>query len=184
MGQMDLVVNLWDNVTNKVCTHYLHLTAICHARHQHLFEHFISALDSLDLKKLLHVSMDDPNVNWAFSSELPNYWTEMRSKLLSTESCSLHAINRAFKPGEQKTDWKLKKVFRGLHQILHYIPARQNDYANKTERSQLPLPFYGTQWIEDEQVAARAIKIWDDLCQLCTLWQSQPKNKQPSSHSY
>ena len=110
---MDLVVNLWDNVTNKVCTHYLHLTAICHARHQHLFEHFISALDSLDLKKLLHVSMDDPNVNWAFSSELPNYWTEMRSKLLSTESCSLHAINRAFKPGEQKTDWKLKKVFRG-----------------------------------------------------------------------
>ena len=38
--------------------------------------------------------------------------------------------------------------------------------------------------IEDEQVAAGAIKIWDDLCQLCTFWQSQPKTKQPSSQSY
>ena len=181
MGQMDVVINFWDNVANKVCTHYLHSTAICHARQEDLFKHFISALDSLDLKKLLHVSMDGPNVNWAFSSELPNYWIEMRSKLLSTGSCSLHAINGAFKTGEQSTDWKL---FRGLHQILHDTPARQNDYADKTKRTQFPLPFYGTQWIEDEEVAVRAIKIWDDLSQLCTFWQPQPKNKQPSSPSY
>ena len=38
--------------------------------------------------------------------------------------------------------------------------------------------------IKDEQVTVRAIKIWDDLCQLCTFWQSQPKSKQPSSESY
>ena len=38
--------------------------------------------------------------------------------------------------------------------------------------------------IEDEQVAVRAIKIWDDLCQLCTFWQSQPKIKQPSNQNY
>ena len=109
MGQMDLVVNFWDNYVNKVCTCYLDSTFIGHARHQDRFKHFILALDSLDLKKLLQVSMDDPNMNWVFFSELCNYQTENdMSKLLSTESCGLHAIHGAFKTGEQSTDWKLK----------------------------------------------------------------------------
>ena len=111
MGQMDLVVNFCDNVVNKVCTRYLDSTFIGHARHQNLFEHFISALDSLHLKKLLQVSMDGLNINWAFFSELRNYRTENdMSKLLSTGSCGLHAIHGTFKTGEQSTDGKLKKV--------------------------------------------------------------------------
>ena len=90
MGQMDIVVNFWDNVVNKVCTRYLDSTFIGHVRHQDLFEDFISASDSLDLKKLPQVSMDGPNVNWAFFSELRKYRTESdMSKLLSTESCNL-----------------------------------------------------------------------------------------------
>ena len=32
-------------------------------------------------------------------------------------------------------------------------PARQHDYANVTGSSQFPLPFCGTRWIKDEQVA-------------------------------
>ena len=43
MGQMDIVVNFWDNVVNKVCTRNLDSTFIGHVRHQDLFEHFISA---------------------------------------------------------------------------------------------------------------------------------------------
>ena len=118
MGQMDLAVNFWHNVVNKVCTRYLYSTFIGHARHQHLFEHFISALDSLDLKKLLQVSTDGPNVNGVFFSELCNYQTENDiSKLLSTGSCGFHAINGALKTGEQSTDWKLKKVLRALHKF-------------------------------------------------------------------
>ena len=31
MGQMDLLVNFWDNVVNKVCTHYLDSAFIGHA---------------------------------------------------------------------------------------------------------------------------------------------------------
>ena len=84
MGEMDLV-SFWKNVLNKVCTCYLDSTFICYARNQDHFEHFILALDSLDLKKLLQVSMDGRNLNWAFSSELRNYRTENdMSKLLST----------------------------------------------------------------------------------------------------
>ena len=69
MGQMGFVVNFWDSVGNKVRTRYLSSTFIVHARQQDLLGHFISALDLLDLKKLLQVSMDGPNVTWAFFSE-------------------------------------------------------------------------------------------------------------------
>ena len=131
------------------------------------------------------MSVDDPNVNWPFFSELPNYRTENdMSKLLSTGSCGLLAIHGAFKTGQHSTDWKLKKVLRALHQILHNSPARRIDYTDVTGSSRFPLPFCGTQWIEDKQVAVQVIEIWDDTCQLCTFWLSLPESKQPSSHSY
>ena len=123
MGHIDLVVNFWGIVVNKVCTCYLNSTFIGHAWHQDLFEHVILALDSLDLKKLLLVSMDGLNVNWAFFSELYNHQTENDTvKLLSTGSCSLHAIHGAFKTGEQSTDWKLKKVLKAL---IKFCTTRQ-----------------------------------------------------------
>ena len=139
MGQMDLFVNFWVDVFNKLCICYLNSTFTGLAWHQDLFEHLISALDSWDLKKLLQVSMNGPNVNWAFFSELCNYQTENdMSKLLSTGSCSLHAIHGALKTGQQSVSnlcSKLKKKLRTLHQILHDSPARQNDYAHVTGSS-------------------------------------------------
>ena len=60
-----------------MCTCYLDSTFIGHAWHQDLFEHFISTLDSLDLKKLLQVSMDGPNINWAFSQNYPTIGQKM-----------------------------------------------------------------------------------------------------------
>ena len=76
MGQMDLTVNFCDNVANKMCTRYLDYAFIGHARHQDLYQHFISAMSSLDLRELLQVFMDGPNVNWDFLSELQSYRTE------------------------------------------------------------------------------------------------------------
>ena len=188
MGQMDIVVNVCDNIVNKVCTRYHDSTFIAHVRHRDLFEQSISALDSLDLKKLLQLSMNGSNVNWAFFSELRNYRTKNdMSKLLSTGSCGLFhtgSIHGAFKTGEQSTDWKLKKVLGTLHQILHDSPARRKDYVDVTWSSRFPLPFCGKRWIEDGQVAVWAIEIWDDICQLCTFWQSLPRSKRPSSQSY
>ena len=129
--------------------------------------------------------MDGLNMNWVFFSELRNYRTENdMSKLLSTGSCGLfHAgsIHGALKTGEQSTDWKLKQVLKALHQISHDSPARRNDYVDVTGSSRFSLPFCGTWWIEDGQLAVRAIQICDGICQLCTFWQSLPQSKRPYS---
>ena len=160
-----------------MCTRFVDSTFAGHVRHQDLFDHFISALDSFNLKKLLQVSVDSPNVNKAFFLKLCNYRTENdMTKLLLTVSCGLHAIHGAFKTGEQSRDWKLKKVLRALHQILHDSPARQNDYADVTGSSRFHLPFCGTRWIEDEQVTKQfellKFGMIYDICLLDILFKS------------
>ena len=73
---MDLVVNYWDDVLNRVCTRYLDSTFVGHSRSNDLLEHFLLGLQSLDKAKLIQVSMDGPNVNWAFFEELHNFRDE------------------------------------------------------------------------------------------------------------
>ena len=183
MGQMDLV-NFWDNVFNKVCKCYLDSTFIRHAQHQHLFEHFVAALDSLDLKKLLQVSVDGPNVSWAFFSELRNYETENdMSKLLSTGSCNLHAIHGAFKTGEQSTYWKLKKFWE--HYIKFCTTRQLGEMIMLIWPEVVNSRFhFAARRGSDGQLAVQAIEIWDDICHLCRFWQSLPKSKWPPTQSY
>ena len=65
-------MNYWDDVLNRVCTRYLDSTFVCRSRSDDLLEHFLLGLQSLDKVKLIQVSMDGPNVNWAFFEELRN----------------------------------------------------------------------------------------------------------------
>ena len=185
MGQMDLVVNYWDNIMNRVCTRYLDSTFMGHSRSSDLLEHFLSALQSLDKTKLIQVWMDGPNVSWAFFSELRNFRDENdMNVLLPTGSCGLHSIHLAFKTGENSTDWGVKKILKAVYQLLHDSPARRADYIDVTGSDQFPLPFCGTRWIEDEKVALRAIDIWDHICQICKFWEGLVKSRQPSCKSY
>ena len=97
MGQMDLLVNFWDNIVNKVCNRFLGSTFVGHAWHKDLLDDFTSLLDLLDQSNLLQVSMDGPDVNWAFFSELRNYQAKnYMTKLLGTGSCGIHFIHEAF----------------------------------------------------------------------------------------
>ena len=48
MGQIDLVVNYWDDVLNWVCTWYLDSTFVGNSRSNDLLEHFLLGLQSLD----------------------------------------------------------------------------------------------------------------------------------------
>ena len=185
MGQMDVVVNYWDVVLNRVCTRYLDSTFVGHSRSNDLLEHFLLGLQSLDKVKLIQVSMDGPNVNWAFFEELHNFQDENdMNKLLPTGSCGLHSIHLAFKTGENSTDWGVKKILKAIYQILHDSSARRVDYIEITGSEQFPLPFRGTRWIEDQKVALRAIEIWDNVCQICRFWKFPLKSKQPSCKSY
>src|SRR5207245_11030753 len=65
-GQMDIVIRLWDNGSNRVVTRYLTSVFLGHATAKDLEEKFIEGLTGLSLQKLVQISMDGPSVNWKF----------------------------------------------------------------------------------------------------------------------
>lgn len=88
------------------------------------------------------------------------------------------------KTGEIKIDWQVKKLSKALHQILHETPGRCAVYTGVTANQQLPLPFCGTRWIENEEVPVRAIDIWENMSVMQQLVSVTAKSKQPSVKSY
>ena len=107
-----------------------------------LFDHFVSALGSLDKQKMLQISMDGPNGNWAFYSEINHFRDENgMSRLLPTRSCGLSTSNASLKAGKNSTDWGAKNLLKVLHQPLHDTPARQADFIEVTGSNQFPLLF-------------------------------------------
>ena len=47
-----------------------------------------------------------------------------------------------------------------MHKILNESPARRDFYLKKGSSSKFPIKFYETQWIEDKEVAERALEVW------------------------
>ena len=184
MGQMDLV-NYWEDVRNPVCTWYLDSTFASHSQSNDPLEHFLLGLQSLNKAKLIQVFIDGPNVNWAFFEDLRKFQDENdMNKLRPAGCCGLHSIHLAFKIVENSTDWRVKKILKAVFQILHDSLARHGGYIEVARKERFPLPFCGTGWIEDQKVALRAIKIWDNVYQICRFRESLPKSKRQSCKSY
>ena len=68
--QMDIVLWFWNHEKEKVDVRYWDSRFLGHAAHKDLLEHFNSALEEIDLSKIIQVSMDGPSVNWRFYNEL------------------------------------------------------------------------------------------------------------------
>ncbi|GBN82071.1 hypothetical protein AVEN_48726-1 [Araneus ventricosus] len=79
---------------------------------------FQEATKPLNLKKLLQVSMSDPNANFKFFKELTSCIKEGPEdpEILNMGSCGLHSVNLAFRTGAKCTNWKtfdlmISKIF-------------------------------------------------------------------------
>ena len=68
--QIDFIIRYWDGNTNKVAVRYLGSEFLGHATAVDRLPHFKQWISRLDPKRLLQVSMDGPNVNWKFYTDL------------------------------------------------------------------------------------------------------------------
>ena len=61
---------------------------------------------------LVQLSMDGPNLNWAFQDILENYRKaeDPKASLLNIGSCGLHVLHGAYKIGHSKVDGELDKT--------------------------------------------------------------------------
>ena len=74
-GQMDLMSKYWDENTNRVPVRYLNSAFMGHPTSEDILESFKFALNPIDIRKIIQISMDGPGVNWKF---LELYNNELR----------------------------------------------------------------------------------------------------------
>ena len=83
-GQMDLLSRYWDENTNRVAVRYLNSAFMRHATSEDILELFKSALNPIDIGKIIEISMDGPSVNWKFLELYNNELREIYQKTLQT----------------------------------------------------------------------------------------------------
>lgn len=120
-------------------------------------------MSDLDLRKMVSVSMDGPNVNWRFFEMLQQEHAESfgGAQLIVVGSCGLHTVHNAVKCGFN--DWQVEKVLRALHTIFLNVPARREDFCKLTQSNTFALPFCGHRWVENLPVVERALLIWPNI---------------------
>lgn len=157
--QMDMNVRFWDSNSNMVVTRYLTSEFLGRSRALDLLEAFKKGIDRLPLEKILQVSMDGPNVNWAFLRELNLDMKEHSSKLLELGSCGLHIVHGAFKDGARATNWGIENYLRGIYNLFKDVPARRALFTQYSASTTFPLKFCGHRWLENAVVAQRGIEV-------------------------
>ena len=78
----------------------------------------------------------------------------------------------------------MMKILKGLYKLFNDTPARRSDYVGVTGSFLFPKSFCATRWIENSEVAERAMEIWDNVLKIFKFWESLPKHKRLASKSY
>ena len=182
--QMDFIIRYWNGNTNKVAVRYLGSEFLGHATAVDLLTHFKQGISQLDPKRLLQVSMDVPNVNWKFYTDLTKERnSEELPQLLNIGSCGLHIVHGGLQKGVNESGWKLGHLMRSFWQLFHDTPAWREDFVKLTVSTVFPLKFYPHRWVEDVVVAERAHKMWPNIKKYVSSFRATPK-KAPQTASY
>lgn len=166
-SQMDLVIRFCRG-DGLVETRYLTSVFLQGSKASDLLDAFKTAITGLglNLRKLINVSMDGPNVNKKFLEDLK---ADLRAdpastlKLVDFGSCALHVVNNSFKSGHKASGWEIQKFLRKQYYFFKDFPSRRGAYTAITGSSEFPIPFCGTRWVENGPGLQRTIDILPSL---------------------
>lgn len=182
--QMDFVVRYFHQ--GKVESRYLTSAFLGHTRAEDLKRKFEEATKDLDMRKLAQVSMDGPNVNWKLLDALAEdrKSQDQYPDFLNVGSCSLHVVHGAFRSGMMKTKWGIDSVLKAIYSLFSESPAKREDFTVITGTDTFPLPFCGHRWLEDRQVAERALEIWPHLTAYITETLKKRRSQIPTTSTF
>ena len=131
--QMDFIVRYFKD--GEVKSRYLSSGFLRHTTAKDLKRAFEECTEKLDLKNLIQISMDGPNVNWKMLDLIveDRNSNETYPNLLDMGSCSLHVVHGAFRTGMKQTGWRMHLLLKSLYSHLHETPERREDYTKMTE---------------------------------------------------
>ncbi|XP_013856113.1 uncharacterized protein LOC106511946 [Austrofundulus limnaeus] len=130
-----------------------------HHTAEQMFERVEKVCSDISFQNLIQLSMDGPNVNWKLFSIVQQHIEEQTGrKMLNVGSCGLHTLHNSFRAGCAATDWELGNALSSLW-LFKDVPARREDYTAVTGSSSFPLDFCSHRWLENVDVAERALQI-------------------------
>lgn len=183
--QMDILVRFWR--ADEVVTRYLGSQFLGSAKSEDLLQALKAGIAGLDLRKLIQIGMDGPNVNL----KLHKLFVEDRKKidpdlpeLIDIGTCSLHVVHGALQTGIKKSNWELDQLLKSLWWLFHNTYQRRTSYTEITKSTLFPLHFCSTRWVEDAAVATRAIEIWPNIKKYVTEIVKRKQSEIPSCSSF
>ena len=127
-GQMDVLVHFWDSNVNKVSIWYVNSEFWGKSSAVDVLWKFEDVSFKLPKQKCIRISSDGPNANLKFLNLLNEKCrNECLNELISTDTCGLHIVKRAFQNVENSTDWNIKKVLSAMHKLFHEPASRRAD---------------------------------------------------------
>ena len=112
--QMDFIVRYFKD--DEVKSRYLSSGFLGHTTAKDLKRAFEECTEKLDLKNLIQLSMDGPDVNWKMLDLIveDRNSNETYPNLLDVGSCSLHVVHGAFRTGMKQTGWGIDLLLKSL----------------------------------------------------------------------
>ena len=134
---------------------------------------------------MLHLSMDGPSVSRkVFRLLCEGRESNGYPSLVHIGSCGLHIIHGSFQMGAKEGGWDIEVLLKALWNIFRDSPARRADYERVADSVVFPLKFCSHRWVEDEQVAERALQLRPNVLKMLQVWQSLAPSKRLSCKSY
>ena len=142
LEQMDMIIHLWDNQKNKICSRYFESIFLGHTTASDLLQSLKSSVTAQNLAGLIQLSEDGPHTNWKLFEELTedsNISDQELPRLINTGSCGLHIVHGAFKTGAVATGLHIDNLIKSL--LFSDSPAKREDYMKASTMKKLPLQF-------------------------------------------
>jgi len=102
--QLDLLIKYWSIEKQGVVTRYYKSIFLGHAPAQTVRDSIIDSFrtDGIDIKRLLMIGRDNPNVNKAIEKLIDEEMKKVGGELLKLGSCNIHVVHNAFKAGRKR----------------------------------------------------------------------------------
>ena len=157
-SQLDVHVRFWQD--NHVKTRYLSSVFMGHHTAVQMYEKLDTVCSEIGFHNLMQLSMDGPNVNLKLLRLLQQNIKDQTGKnMVDVGSCGLHILHNSFRAGCAATESELGNALSSLKWLFKDVPARREDYTEVTGSSSFPLNFCSHRWLENVEVAERALQI-------------------------
>lgn len=108
---MDVHVRFWNKKENGVVSRYLTSVFLDHSTALDLVEALEKAINKLNTRRILQISMDSPNANHKmlrdFKEKLEEIHDLIDPHIIDIGSCGLHTMHNSFTNAIKINDWKI-----------------------------------------------------------------------------